>query len=30
MPYENHIPIFLCRGMKPPLAERWPSLKHYD
>jgi Dolichyl-phosphate-mannose-protein mannosyltransferase len=30
MPYENHIPIFLCRGMKPPLPERWPTLKHYD
>ena len=30
MPYENHVPIYLCRGMKPPLAERWPTLKHYD
>lgn len=30
MPYENHIPIFLCRGMRQPLPERWPALKHYD
>jgi hypothetical protein len=30
MPYENHVPIFLCRGMKPPLPERWPALKHYE
>jgi hypothetical protein len=30
MPYENHVPIFLCRGMKQPLPERWPALKHYD
>ena len=30
MPYENRVPIFLCRDMKPPLAERWPALKHYD
>jgi hypothetical protein len=30
MPYENHIPIFLCRGMRTSLAEAWPSLKHYN
>jgi len=31
MPYENHIPIFICRGMKPPpLPERWTAFKHYD
>ena len=30
MPYENHIPIFVCRGMKTSLAELWPSLKHYE
>lgn len=31
MPYENHLSIFICRGLKPPpLAERWASLKHYD
>jgi len=31
MPYENHLSIFICRGLKPPpLAERWASLKHFD
>jgi MFS family permease len=30
MPYENHVPIFLCRGAVQPLPERWPLLKHYD
>ncbi len=30
MPYENHVPIFVCRGMKTSLAELWPSLKHYQ
>ena len=31
MPYENHLSIFIGRGMKPPsLAERWSSFKHYD
>ena len=30
MPYENHLSIFLCRGLKTPLSALWPSLKHYD
>jgi 4-amino-4-deoxy-L-arabinose transferase-like glycosyltransferase len=31
MPYENHQPIFICRGLKPPpLAEQWAALKHYN
>jgi hypothetical protein len=31
MPYENHQLIFICRDMKPPpLADRWPQLKHYE
>ncbi len=31
MPYENHQPIFICRGLKPPpLAEQWTGLKHYN
>lgn len=29
MPYENHIPIMVCRGIKEPLAELWPSIKAY-
>ena len=30
MPYENHLPILVCRGPRQPLAAVWPSLKHYD
>ncbi len=30
MPYENHQSIFVCRGLKRPLAELWPLLKHYE
>ena len=29
MPYENGAPIFLCRGLNMPLAERWPALRAY-
>ena len=29
MPYENHLPIWLCRRPKRPLAELWPLTKHY-
>lgn len=30
MPYENHQPLWICRGLKMPLADLWPGLKHYD
>jgi hypothetical protein len=30
MPYEDDQPIFVCRGLKVPLAEIWPRLKHFD
>lgn len=30
MPYENDLKVFLCRGLKRPLSELWPELKHYD
>jgi hypothetical protein len=30
MPYENNVNIFLCRGLKMPLPNVWPQLKHYD
>jgi hypothetical protein len=31
MPYENHLSIFICRGLKPPsLARRWQEFKHYE
>ena len=30
MPYEDNLNIFICRGLKVPLAEAWPLEKHYD
>ena len=30
LPYENDLKVFLCRGLKQPLAQVWPALKHYD
>jgi hypothetical protein len=29
MPYENHLPIWICRGIKVPLKKLWPRLKIY-
>jgi hypothetical protein len=30
MPYETNQPIYVLRGLKMPLAVRWPGVKHYD
>lgn len=30
MPYENNLPLFVCRGLKTPIEELWPQLKHYE
>ncbi len=30
MPYENHLPIFICRGIRTPLSQLWPSLKEFQ
>jgi hypothetical protein len=30
MPYENHQPIWLCRGLRLPLALYWQRIKHFD
>jgi hypothetical protein len=30
MPYENHVKIFLCRGLKAPIREVWPTAKNYE
>jgi hypothetical protein len=30
MPYERDLPIFVARGLRRPLAEVWPRVKHYD
>jgi 4-amino-4-deoxy-L-arabinose transferase-like glycosyltransferase len=30
MPYEDQLPIFICRGPRTPLLVLWPSFKHFD
>ncbi len=30
MPYEDKLPLYLCRSPKLPLASRWPHVKHFD
>jgi hypothetical protein len=30
MPYETDQPIYVLRGLKVPLASRWPEEKHYE
>jgi hypothetical protein len=30
MPYESNLPVYLARGLKLPLKQLWPRLKHYD
>jgi hypothetical protein len=30
MPYENHRPVWICRGLKVPVVQLWPEVKHYD
>lgn len=30
MPYENHKPIYIGRGLKRSWASLWPTLKHYE
>jgi hypothetical protein len=30
MPYENGLPVWIARGLRQPVAEAWPRLKHYD
>lgn len=30
MPYENHKPVWIGRGMKKRWAEVWPDVKHYE
>jgi hypothetical protein len=29
MPYENDLPIMICRGITRPLADVWPKVKTY-
>ena len=30
IPYEKDLPIYVCRGLRLPLAELWPVIGHYD
>jgi hypothetical protein len=30
MPYENNLPVYVCRRPKFPITEVWPQIKHYD
>lgn len=30
MPYENRMPILVCRGINRPIAEIWPRVKSYN
>jgi len=30
MPYEDELQLYLCRGLKQPLATLWPRVKHYQ
>jgi hypothetical protein len=30
MPYEQALPIHLCRGLKTPLEQLWPRVKNYN
>jgi hypothetical protein len=29
MPYENHLPIYVCRGPKGSIKDIWPHVKHF-
>ena len=29
MPYESNLPVWVCRGMRVPMAELWAAGKHY-
>jgi len=29
MPFESHLPIYLCRRAKVPVEELWPKVKFY-
>jgi len=30
MPYENHKPVFVARGMRRPMEQAWKGTRHYD
>ena len=30
MPYEDDLPVFLCRDLKLPVADLWSAARHYN
>lgn len=30
MPYENNLPVFICRRLKVQISDIWSLLKHYE
>lgn len=30
MPYENNLPVYLCKGLKMPVEVFWQKVKHYE
>jgi hypothetical protein len=30
MPYENNMPIYVCRDRRAPLTDVWLELKHFE
>jgi hypothetical protein len=30
MPYENNLPIFVCRQPRVAIEEVWPQVKHFE
>jgi len=30
LPYEDDMPLMVCRGIRTPLSTLWPTLKHYE
>lgn len=30
MPYENDLPVFVCRNLRVPIPELWQAVKHYE
>jgi hypothetical protein len=30
MPYENNLPVYLCKGLKVPLETFWQKVRHYE
>jgi hypothetical protein len=30
IPYENDLPVYVCRGLQMPLSELWPRARHFE